>query len=504
MTDKLYPDVSDSAEGLDTAATMAKNSVAMFVVVLLTKGAGLVAALLVGRYLGPSALGTYAVVLAFALLLEAIAPLGQRYVIVRDVARDRSRLLTYWLSASLVTVVSSVAAGLALVLFIRLARYDSRIFASAYVVSLFLPVAGLYSIAQAVLQGVEQMEFLALADFVGRVSGSLALWVLLEAGAGVEAAFVTRGLFQSAAFVVLTWAILRRGGQHVATRDWRPNVASCRRMLLTSFPFAIQGLLNKAFTQLNTVILPIFISIGLVGIFDAANRIQRTGNTVVPAVTMAVLPALSRTFVTNRQQSVALVEKALKLLLVIVFPFVLIVTIAADQILPVLYGSGYGAAVPVLRIVIWAQVFFVADAVMNQIMMASNNERPMVRRAALSLAANVILTALLAPRYGALGAAWAVVLTAVLNLALDAQFVTMKVCRLSLASSVAKPFLCALLAGSTGFLLRGHGFYAVLILTAGSYLALLLILKVFSPEEFVVLRQLSVRLWQKMAMGEWL
>jgi len=192
-----------------------------------------------------------------------------------------------------------------------------------------------------------------------------------------------------------------------------------------------------------------------------------------------------------------LLEKALKPLLTALLPFVFIVAITADQIISLLYGPGYEAAVPVLQIVIWSQIFFVADAVLNQMMMASDNERAMARRTGLSLGASVILTLVLAPRYGAVGVAWAVVLTRALNLALDAHFVATRIARVNLIDTVGRPFLCAALGGVVAFVLRSQGLFALLAFTGGAYVVLLLTFKVFSHDELLVLRQLLARFWQR-------
>lgn len=499
MTGEAYLAVSSSTDEEDTAATVARNSASMFLVAVLTRGAGLIVAVLVARFLGPSALGSYAVVLGFALLFQAIAPLGQRYVIVREVARDRSRLIAYWASASLVTIIASLALGLILVLLVHLAGYDATILSSARVVSLYLPLAGLYLVAQAALQGMERMEYLPSANFLGRLIGLSVLCILLAAGVGVVAAFVGEGLFYLVGLIALSWAILRRAGQRAAIPSWQANLRLSRTMLPASFPFAIQRFLGRALTQGNTAILPLLVTMETVGMFGAAHRVQQAGAMAIPLVTMAILPTLSRAFVTDREQAAALTDKALKVLLTIILPFVFVLAIAADQIIPLLYGPGYEAAVPVLQIIIWSQVFFAADAIMIQIMMASNNERPMVLRAGASLGASIILTVLLAPRFGATGVAWAVVLTRALNLGLDAQFVTMNVWSVNLRATVVKPLLCAALSGGAAYMLRGQGLLPLLLLTAGSYIALLLALKAFTPEEFLLLRQLSGRLWQKVA-----
>jgi O-antigen/teichoic acid export membrane protein len=489
--------VSTDVEQVDTAAKVAKNSAAMFVVAILNNGVGLIVAVVVARYLGPAALGTYAVVMGLAVLFEQVAPLGQRYVVIREVARDRSRLFSYWVNVSLVTLASSIVLGIVLVVFVHVAGYDMAVLTPVYVVALYLPVAGLSFVSRAAVQGMEQMEYLIISAFIGSVLGLLALWVLLELGAGVEAAFVGRGLLLLTDLLILAWVMLRLAGQHGILSDWRPRIDLWRPTLGASLPFAMQNFLNMALNRVNTIILPLLVTMAAVGIFDAADRVRQTSAMIIPVIMLAILPTLSRTFVADREKAVALLEKALKVLLVVIFPFVFLVAIAADEIIPLLYGRGYEAAIPVLRIVIWAQVFFVADAVLNQAMMASNNERPMMRRTALSLGASVILTLLLAPRYGVVGAAWAVVVTRALNLGLDAQFVARHITRVNVAETVGRPLLCAALSAVVAFALRGQALWLLVALSISSYAVFLLIFRAFSPDEFLLVRQLSTQLWQR-------
>ena len=497
MIERRDPSVSAGTNDLSTGERVAKNSAALFIVAILTKGAGLVMAVLIARYLGPTALGFYAVVMGLALLVEHIAPLGQPIVIIRELARERTLLFTYWLNTSLVTLVSSFVLGITLVVIVLLVGYSTKILTSVYVVVLYLPVAGLYAIAQAVVQGIEQMEYLSISAFIGRVLSLLVLWFLLELGVGVVAAFIGYGMFYFAGWLILSWALLRSAGRPTASHGANLDLYLCWTTLRVSYPFAIQMLLMNALLIVSVLVLPILVTMETVGMFNAADRVRQASAMIIPIVVLVILPTLSRTFITDRDKAVALSETALKFLQVVILPFVFFVAIAADQIIPLLYGPGYEAAVPVLRVVIWAQVFFVADAILNQIMIASDNERPMVLRTALSFVANVILLLVLVPLSGAVGAAWAVVITRALNLGLDAEFIDRHIKRVNLVDTMGRPLLCALLAGAAVFALWDHGLGFLLVVFACSYLVLLLVFRVFSPDEILWVRQLSTQLWQR-------
>jgi O-antigen/teichoic acid export membrane protein len=179
---------------VDTAARVVRNSSALFAAAALAKGGGLVVTILVARYLGASSLGVYAVVLALALLLEALAPLGQQEVVVRAIARDRSLIFTHWVNASGATLLFAFGFSIALVFVAQVTNLGPGGKIAIYVAAIGLPVAALEFIARSVLQGFERMEFQTLGAFAGTVFGLLVLWILLESGAGIWSAFLGRAV----------------------------------------------------------------------------------------------------------------------------------------------------------------------------------------------------------------------------------------------------------------------------------------------------------------------
>jgi hypothetical protein len=70
-------------EPVAVAFSIVRNSVALMAVGLLAKGMGLVLAVLIARFLGPSAMGLFALLFSIALLVEFVAPLGLQDVLIR-------------------------------------------------------------------------------------------------------------------------------------------------------------------------------------------------------------------------------------------------------------------------------------------------------------------------------------------------------------------------------------------------------------------------------------
>lgn len=466
----------------------------MFAASLIAKGGGLILTILVARYLGASSLGIYAVVLAVALLLEVMSPMGQQEVIIRAIARDRSQMFVHWINASASTLLTSIIFGAGLVTYVHLAspRADAEL--AVYVVAAGLPFAGLNFVAQAVLQGVERMQYQTMATFVGRVLGLLLLWTLLEFGADVWAAFLGHAVFHFVSLLILGRTILQYADQNNVQRLWRPNVAQCVSTISAAIPFALQRFLTDGLQRLNIIILPLLVTLAAVGQFNAATQITQATSTIIPIMMLTLLPVFARSYSKDREKSAAMAHKVLKVLLVLIFPFTFVITVAADKIILLLFGPGYEAAALVLQIVIWSQVFLAADSVMKQKMIASDNERRMVWHSTMGLIANIALTITLGMTWGLLGVAAAVVIASAFLLTLNARFVGRHIGKINLLQAVGKPFVCALLTGVVAFALVDQGLLIMLPVTAVAYLVFLLLLKTFSAEETLLIKQLFQRL----------
>jgi len=201
--------------------------------------------------------------------------------------------------------------------------------------------------------------------------------------------------------------------------------------------------------------------------------------------------------ITDRNKAESLIQTALKVVNVFILPFVFVTAICADQIIPLLYGSGYESAIPVLWIVAWAQVFFAADAVLNQVLIVSENEVPMVRFTAISLGFSVMLLVIFASRGGAMAAAWIVLITQALNFMLDAVFIVKHVTPLKFSITIGKPLLCAFISGCLALVSHSLGLWVSMFLYCGSYLIFLRVFKVFSTSEVHMARQVTEKFWRK-------
>lgn len=486
-----------SEHRLHTVTRIVRNFLVLFFLAAMAKGSGLIIAVIIARFLGAEALGIYAVLIALTMILEIIAPLGQQDVLIRSVAREPKAMLRLWVESGVTTVCVALLFSLGLVFGGRALGLSPEVQVAVNVVALSLPVGSTSMLSQALLQGLERLKFLTIATTIGRVANLCVLIALILLDFGIVSVFIGRLVFHSLTLGILAGVIINRGRHIGADTDWQLTPRHLAARAIAASPFAAQRMISEASVRGSVLVLPLLIAMQSVGFFDAADRVRQTIATMIPIVMLAIMPAFSRTFRDNRAQGAVLATYSMKFLLIAVLPMTFLVAATAPGIIHLLYGSGYEASISVLQIVIWAQVFLSADTILKQVIIASDHEVSMLRRSAVGVLVQIVLTIVLVLFFDVNGVAMAIVLASMLIVALDAHFVVRHVARLDFADAIVKPLLCAAGAGAVALVLDGQHLLLIIAAAGFTYLVSLFLLRTFSADELSLMRSIPGGLLKK-------
>jgi O-antigen/teichoic acid export membrane protein len=440
------------------ATSIVRNSVALMLVGLLAKGMGLVLAVLIARFLGPSAMGLFALLFSIALLVEFVTPLGVQDLLIRDVAARPHDRVVLWKRASLLAVSSSLVPAAGFLAAAYFFREHEQVRNCLVVLAAGMPCSAMALTGQAVLQGAEEIRFLTWTTFLTRVASLVALIYMLIQGMGVESAFISRALFQASSAGVFARKILRH--PPVAQPGSRPGINLRRAM-----PFAANRLVTEATTRAPLLLLPLLFTLAEIGIFDAADRIRLTLGIMVGVATTAIMPAFARSFAGQSEDRHALVSFSVKYVCLVLSCAALLIVIFADIIVRILFGPEFADSARLLEVLVWTQVLVATDAVLKQAMIANRREYEVVRRALAGLASLAVLVVGFGYAFGLGGAAAGVLLSAAITLCLDARYVARAVMPFESGRFLVKPLACAFLAGAV--LLALDGAHPMLRLAAG-------------------------------------
>jgi O-antigen/teichoic acid export membrane protein len=435
-------------EPVALATSIVRNSVALMAVGLLAKGMGLVIAVLIARFLGPSAMGLFALLFSIALLAEFVAPLGLQDVLVRDVAARPGERARLWRQAAALAGAASLVPAAGFLAAAWLYRDQETVRQCLLTLAVAMPFSALALVGQAVLQGLEKMLYLTWTTFLTRIASLAALVAMLLAGMGVESAFISRVLFQASSAALFAWAILR--GAPPAPAATGPALGLARAL-----PFAANRLLTESTTRAPLLLLPVLFTLAEIGQFDAADRIRLTLGIMVAVATTAVMPSFARSFAGGSGDRLALVAFSVKYVCLALSLAAVVIAVFADQIVRLLYGPKFAQSSLLLQVLIWTQIFVATDTVLKQAMIADGREYAVTVRALAGLACLTALVLGLGYLFGLVGAAAGVLAAAAVTLALDARFVWREVLPLDVTRFLVRPLACALLTGCVLLALDG-------------------------------------------------
>jgi O-antigen/teichoic acid export membrane protein len=329
-----------------------KNTSALAVTQAANLISGFVLAFVLARSLGVTGLGVYTTAMSYYTLAAILCTAGVQGWLVREIARDLSRTNCYMIHAGLVTTAFSLVAALILWFIVSQLSYAPETTTSIYVASLALLPAAWMGVYETVFVAHQRAEFLlytTLFIMVGRIGVSV---YLLLNGYGVVSLFVASLIFTYIAFVIRTYFLVR----HIVVPHWEFDRSFALEMLKELRIFTAMGFLASIFANVEILLLSFLQTEAAVGVYTAASKLALVWMVIPWSFMRAIFPLLSQAQITSRQDFHRIVEKSIKYLLALAFPLAVGSVVVADEIIGLVYGSGFEASIPVLR---WLAVLLI-------------------------------------------------------------------------------------------------------------------------------------------------
>jgi O-antigen/teichoic acid export membrane protein len=465
-----------------TARSIVRNSAALVLVGVLSKAMGLVMAAMIARFLGPSATGLFALFFGIAIVVETLTSFGVPEVLVRDVAARPSESVRIYRAAVKIVLTASIIPAAALLIATYWFERGDPAHSTLLVLCISTPIASLFNVSQAVLQGQERMSLLTWTAFATRIASLAWLAFALWRGGDVDDAFLSRLLFLLGSVVVFFPKLWRR--------DDDPQTGiSTRSVLVNSLPFLLHRLLVDIGARLPAFLLPSIAGLTKAGIFDVAERLRSTLGMTVQATMLGLIPAFARNFVGSGSKSDTLIAYSAKYVAISVSLVATGISVFAAWIIQLLFGNAFMEATLSLQILIWAQVVMAIDSVLKQAMLAARHEYSAVRRAVAGLLIHLVLIALLTYLFELPGAASAILIASTILFLLDLQFVVRHVAPIPIVRFIVTPLLSTALIGGVLIFVDENSIVMRLGIAVAGWAFSVLVLRLISREEAVLLSQ---------------
>ena len=203
------------------------------------------------------------------------------------------------------------------------------------------------------------------------------------------------------------WAIWRITGRGVGRP--RRYAASVVRLARLSAPYAVSGVMIQVITYFDVLVLGLTQPSRVVGTYEpVVVGVGRITAFVSVLMLVAFLPAATSLISRNYRDSFAeLYGVVSKFRFVVSWPLIVVLAIAPVAVFSFLFGDGFQASPTVVRVLLVGYVVDLILGLNGQGLVASGERRKVALASLWPLASMVLLSCLLIPFLGALGAALA-------------------------------------------------------------------------------------------------
>lgn len=371
----------------------------------------------VARYLEPKQFGLLNFATAFVGLFSAIAPLGLKSIVVRDIVVDPS--------------CREETLGTAAVL-----QFLAGLFIFGGIVGAifwFRPDEPVVKLLVAILGSTVLLRFsdVALYWFESQVLSKYVLWV--QNGCFLIFAAIKVWLIMSEAdLLAFAWAttlevlivalllLVVLSSHGLKLQRLRFSLLRARTLLLDSWPLLLGAIAVTAQLKIDQIMLSKMMTDEAVGIYSVAVRMSELWYFIPMIIVASVFPAILEAKKRGGEQYLRRLQALYSLMTLLSFAISVPMTFISTHIVVALFGLAYFESGQVLAIHIWTSIFVFMGVASNQWFAAENRQILGFQRAVLGAIINIALNYALIPEYGVIGAAFATLLAQIsVNLVLD-------------------------------------------------------------------------------------
>lgn len=421
-----------------------KNTAALLVAQLTERGGAFLFTLLLLRTLHASGLGVYSAAVALHGLAVVIAEMGAPNLIVRELAKDRTKANRYILHCSIMGIVSGGGMTALLTVVIPYLGYSVEMAQSIHIALLAIIPGTLIGMQQAVFVAYQRVE---LQTYVACIFTILQLgtgYYLLSYGYAVTSlvvAFVVGayGVAICRFFIIHAWVVPLR---------WEFHSSFALALLRELRVFAASSMLGGLLARPEIIILSFVETAAQVGLYSAALKLADVWNLLPDAYMANVFPVLSRSYYRAEREAQAIQNQAIQHLLTLSLPLAVGVAMIARPVVLLVYGPEFESASVLLCILTWSLPLSYLHCVFWRILIARGNQDANVRAQTITAVARLSSGCVLVRMFGGLGAATTTVMNLLLHCCLLAYFIRKDGIRLYLMLLSWRPAAATLIMGA--------------------------------------------------------
>lgn len=392
---------------MDRIKTVIQNSSYLVISNIITKLINFFILIILTGYLGAKDFGLYSFAFSFTTLLLIFSNLGINTTIVKELAADPSQkneLIGSTASTILIFSFFTIILINLLGWFGNLSYYESVVL---LLMSFYVIIDALSRYLISIFRAFEKMHYeaiLILLEKIGLLVSSVAVMLLALNLTQLMWFFILVSVVKTIVALVMLFKNDIKLIFHI-------DFIKMRIIVKRSLPFALITFFISISMKIDVVMLKWMIGDEAAGIYSTSKRIFESLLFLPENISVALFPILAATHAKLDKEFYVIYKKALRYLVLLTIPIVIIIFVYAPFIIQLLFDAEYYQAYIVLR---WLSLAFGAislryllNTMINSVGLQSKFSIVLI----VSTVINVIMNYILIPNYFILGAAIATIIS---------------------------------------------------------------------------------------------
>jgi len=369
----------------------------------------LIVSIVIARSVGPDLFGQLSYLLAFISIILVISPLGINSIFIKEIVtaeRSTGTIIGTCLMIRFFGATATFVAVLILAQYALLTAIDSFWLICAAITG-FSAVLYLFDFWFQARVKAKYAVVVRVTNIL--VFSIIKLWIVLSGGEFnyLLAVVVIEPIIISISYYVAYQVSISRENKPV----WKIDLSYGLSLLNKSWWLIFSAIASVICLKIDQLMIAEIIGNRELGIYSVAVRLSEVWYFFPVAIASSYFPSLIKLKVSSQKEYSKRLQWLCDWLLVVALLVSLVMSVIANPLISFLYGEAYSSAASVLSIHMWAAIIVFMRALFSKWIINESAYKFSLITHGVAAVLNVILNVLLIPKFGAIGAAWATLLS---------------------------------------------------------------------------------------------
>lgn len=455
--------------------TVVKNTFWVAAGTTLTKIIRVIVIIYIARALGTEDYGIFTYAMSLVAIFAIFSDIGLTSILTRELTK-RTEGKKEYLSTALVVKLSFLIGTIVLIaIFAPLITKFEAAKPLLIIIAITVAFESLQGFFYAITRSQNKMEVEAGLSIITEILITVLVLFVFFKHPSIKALALAYMIGNSVGLII-TLFFLRKNLNGIF-KYFRKDLV--KNIIMASWPFAIMGFFGIFMTNIDSVIIGIFSSPHVLGLYAAAQKPISLLHVLPNFLAIGLFPIINKFSRDKEEKKLSsVVEKSALASLLIALPIVAGGIIIAEPLISITFGYEFIAAVSTLQILLLSLLIVFPGSMLADLILAENKQKVFIKSSFLGAATNVILDLLLIPIYGIVGSAVATVIA--ILVAYSFFFIeARKITKFNINSGIKKMIIATIIMSIVAYILRTLSVPLLLIIgfSAILYFGLLMLMK---------------------------